>query len=156
MALRKMTVALAVVAGLGVVATGAIAQTAVANAVKARHEGFKAQGAAFKAINDELKKDSPSMAVITPAAAKVKESSGLLPGWFPKGSGPESKLETDAKAEVWSDAAGFQAAVTKFQGEASKLAAVATAGDLAGVKVAARDTGGACKGCHDKYRVPKN
>ena len=118
MALRKMTVALALVAGLGVAATGAIAQTAVANAVKARHENFKAQGAAFKAINDELKKDSPSLAVITPNAVKLKASSTALPTWFPKGSGPESKLETDAKPEVWSDAAGFQAASTKFQGEA--------------------------------------
>lgn len=155
MALRKMTVALALVAGLGVAATGAIAQTAVANAVKARHENFKAQGGAFKAINDELKKDAPSMGVIAPAAVKLKASSTALPTWFPKGSGPESKLETDAKPEVWSDAAGFQAAANKFQVEAAKLSTVAAAGDLDGVKAQAKVTGGACKNCHDTYRVPK-
>jgi cytochrome c556 len=145
MAFRNMTVALALVAGLGVAATGAIAQTAVANAVKVRHENFKAQGAAFKAINDEIKKDAPSLAVITPNAIKLKASSTALPTWFPKGSGPESKLETDAK----------QAAATRFQGEAAKLAAVATAGDMAAVKAQTRATGGACKNCHDTYRVPK-
>jgi cytochrome c556 len=156
MALRKMTVALALVAGLGVAATGAIAQTAVATAVKTRHENFKAQGAAFKAINDELKKDAPSMAVITPNALKLKASSTALPTWFPKGSGPESKLETAAKPEVWADAAGFQAAAIRFQGEAAKLSTIATAGDLDGVKAQARMTAGACKNCHDKFRVPKD
>ena len=92
MALKKMTVALAMIAGLGVVAGGALAQTAVADAVKARHEHFKQQGAAFKAINDELKKDSPSLGVITPNALKIKATAAELPNWFPKGSGPESSL----------------------------------------------------------------
>ena len=155
MALKKMTVALAMITGLGLVAGGAIAQTAVADAVKARHEHFKQQGAAFKAINDELKKDAPSMAVITPNAVKIKASATDLPTWFPKGSGPESKLETDAKPEVWSDSAGFQAAAKKLQAETTKLAAVATANDLDGVKAQAKVTGGACKNCHDTYRVPK-
>lgn len=155
MALKKTTAALALMAGLAVAASGAIAQTAVADAVKARHEHFKQQGGAFKAINDELKKPEPSMAVITPNAAKIKAFSTQLPTWFPKGSGPESKLETDAKPEVWTDAAGFTAAANRFQEEASKLAVVATAGDLEAVKAQTRATGGACKNCHDKFRVPE-
>ena len=161
MALRNMTAALALMAGLGLAAGAAVAadavfpNTPIGNAVKARHEHFKQQGGAFKAINDELKKDAPSMAVITPAAVKVKASAADLPNWFPKGSGPESKLETDAKPEVWNDAAGFQAAAKKFQAESTKLAAVATAGDLDAVKAQAKATGGACKNCHDTYRVPK-
>jgi cytochrome c556 len=120
-----------------------------------RHENFKQQGAAFKAINDELKKDAPDRAVLTSNAVKLKTLTTQLPSWFPKGSGPESGFKTDAKAEVWSDAAGFAAAVNRLQVETSKLQQVAAAGDMAAIRAQVRATGGACKGCHDKYRVPE-
>ena len=77
------------------------------------------------------------------------------PCWFPKGSGPESGVKTDAKAEVWNDAAGFAAAANRFQGEAAKLQEIAAGGDIAAIKAQVRATGGACKNCHDKYRVPE-
>ena len=96
-----------------------------------------------------------NQAVLTTNANKLKASSQALPSWFPKGSGPESGVKTDAKAEVWSDAAGFAAAANKFQIEAAKFQELATAGDVAGMKAQSRVLGGTCKGCHDKYRVPE-
>ena len=164
MALNKITAAVALTAGLALAAGAALAHeghkgppptTPGGKAAWARHDNFKAQGAAFKAILDELKKDTPDQAVLTSNATKLKVSSTALPSWFPKGSGPESGVKTDAKAEVWSDAAGFAAAANKFQIEASKLQQLATAGDVAGMKAQSRVVGGTCKGCHDKYRVPE-
>jgi len=163
MALNKFT-ALAVTAVLALAAGAALAQeghkgpppkTAGGKAAWVRHDNFEAQGAAFKQINDELKKASPDKALIAGAATRIKASSLALPSWFPKGSGPESGVETDAKAEVWSDAAGFAAAANRLQVEAAKLQDIAAAGDIATLKAQVRATGGACKTCHDKYRVPE-
>ncbi len=164
MALKSITAALALTAGLALAAGAALAheghegpppKTPGGKAAWQRHDNFKAQGAAFKAILDELKKDPPDQAVLTTNANKLKASSIALPSWFPKGSGPESGVKTDAKAEVWTDAAGFAAAATKFQAEAATLQQLAAAGDVAGMKAQARVVGGTCKGCHDKYRVPE-
>jgi cytochrome c556 len=164
MALNKFTAALAFTAGLALAAGGAVAheghegpppKTPGGKAAWARHDNFKAQGAAFKAILDEFKKDPPDQAVLLSNANKLKTSAMALPSWFPKGSGPESGVKTDAKAEVWSDAAGFAAAANRFQVEASKFQQLAAAGDVAGMKGQARALGGSCKGCHDSYRVPE-
>lgn len=164
MALSKLTAASALTAAL-VLAAGAVLaheghdgpppKTPAGKAAWARHDNFKAQGAAFKASLDELKKDSPDQAVLLSNANKIKASSTALPSWFPKGSGPESGVKTDAKAEVWSDAAGFAAAANRLQVEASKFQQLAAAGDLPGMKAQSRVLGGACKNCHDKYRVPE-
>jgi cytochrome c556 len=164
MALSKFTAALALTAGLALAAGAALAhdghtgpppKTPGGKAAWARHDNFKAQGAAFKAILDELKKDAPDQSVLSGNATKLKASSLALPSWFPKGSGPESGVKTDAKAEVWNDAAGFAAASKRFQAESAKLQTLAAAGDVAGMKGQARAVGGACKNCHDTYRVPE-
>lgn len=58
-----------------------------------------------------------------------------------------------AKAEIWTDAEGFDAAFTKLQ-EAS--AALMEVSDLDAVKAGMNDVGKSCGGCHDDYRGPKN
>ncbi|MFC3069469.1 c-type cytochrome [Phenylobacterium soli] len=163
MAKIRLGAVVALAVGMGVAAGGAFAhehmgampKTPMGKAAYARHQNFKAQGAAFKAILDEIKKDSPDKAVIATNSAKLKGLAGQLPTWFPKGSGAESGMKTDAKPEVWSDPAGFAAAANRLQVESSKLDQLARAGDIAGVKGEVRAVGGACKNCHDKYRVPE-
>jgi cytochrome c556 len=163
MALKMIGAALVLTMGLGLAAGAAIAHDDLGpmptspggKAAYIRHGNFKQQGAAFKAILDEAKKDSPDMAVISANATKLKTLSDQLPSWFPKGSGSESGTKTDAKAEVWTDAAGFAAAARNFQGETAKLQQLASAGDLAGVRGDLKAVGAACKACHDKYRVPE-
>jgi cytochrome c556 len=161
--MRMVTGAAAALAvGLGVAAGGALAHEHMAppkgpmqKAAFTRHENFKQQGAAFKAILDELKKGDPDKTLIAANAAKLKGLASQLPTWFVKGSGPESGYKTDAKPVVWSDAAGFEAAANRLQVETSKLDQLAQAGDINSVKAQARAVGGACKNCHDKYRVPE-
>jgi cytochrome c556 len=163
MALQKTLLAIGF--GLGIVCTvsGAHAHDHMApmpttpggKAAYMRHENFKQQGATFKAIRDELKKDAPNMALITTSAAKLKSSSDALPSWFPAGSGPESKYETDAKPEVWTDPVRFAAAVKRLQVETAKFQTIAASGDLAAIKGQVQAVGGACKNCHDSFRVPE-
>lgn len=134
---------------------GKIPNTPAGRAVAARHQNFKQQGGAFKALNDELKKDAPDKSVVAASAQKLKVLAGQLPSWFPKGSGPEAGAKTDAKPDIWNDPNGFAAAASRLQVETSKLAQFAVAGDLGAVKDQARATGQACKNCHDKFRVPE-
>lgn len=133
---------------------GPVPNTPMGKAVAARHQNFKQLGGAFKAIVDELKKPDPDKAVIAASAKKMNTLAAAEPSWFPKGSGPEAGVKTAAKPDIWSDTAGFDAAVKRLQGATAKLDQLAAAGDLDGVKAQVRDTGAACKNCHDKFRVP--
>ncbi|RAK50696.1 c-type cytochrome [Phenylobacterium deserti] len=154
---RRVAVAAALFIGAAVAGGGALAQAggAGAKAVVARQNNFKQLGQANKALSDELKKGSPDKGVITANAQKVASLSAQVPTWFPKGSGPEAGVKTNAKPEVWSDAAGFSAAANRAGAEAAKLRQVSLGGDFDAIRAQARATGAACKGCHDKYRVPE-
>jgi cytochrome c556 len=148
---------LALMAGLGVLAGAALAQDAAAptpggKAVAARQAHFKELNRALGGLGGELRKDAPDKAAITASAAAAAALAKDLPTWFPKGSGPEAGVKTAAKAEVWSDAAGFAAAATRLQAESAKLQEAASSGDVDAIKAQFRAASGACKACHDKYR----
>jgi len=147
--------ALAVTAGAAVAHEDAKQpNTPAGKAAGARHANFKQVGGAFKAAIDETKKGSPDVKVIGASAQKLVTLSGQMSTWFPKGSGPGSGAVTDAKAEVWSDPQGFAAAVKRLQGESAKLQQIAATGDAGAAKAQVMAVGGACKNCHDKFRVP--
>lgn len=133
---------------------GALAQEATpgGKAVLARQAHYRELQKTLGGMVGELRKDAPDKAVVAANAAAAKGLIQQLPTWFPKGSGPEAGVKTAAKAEIWSDAAGFSAAAANLQLQASKLNQAAVAGDMAAVKAQLRPTGGACKACHDKYR----
>ncbi|MBU1375185.1 MAG: cytochrome c [Alphaproteobacteria bacterium] len=155
--------ALAIGIGAAVAAGGALAHNdkMPANAspatktAYARHENFEKLGAAFKGLNDEMKKGDPSKAVVATNAKTIATLAGALPTWFPRGSGVEARAMSEAKPDIWRDAAGFSTAASNFQAQATKLNQLAAAGDIDGVKGQIRNTGMTCKGCHDKYRLEK-
>jgi cytochrome c556 len=124
--------------------------------IEARQSNFKDLGGAFKTIRDQLRISRPDPIAIEQAAQSVKEMSSEHANWFPKGTGPESGYDTDAKPEIWSDAPGFAVANKRFAEEGAKLYALAQAKNIDGLKQHVPVVGQACKGCHDKYRVPQN
>jgi cytochrome c556 len=163
-AMMSRGAALAVAVGIGaaITASGALASdpmpknaSAATKAAYARHENFEKLGKTFKVLNDELKKSDPDKAVIAAATKTMVGLATALPGWFPRGSGVQARPMSEAKAEIWTDAAGFSAASSAMQVQVSKLNQAALSGDIAAVKAQVRPTGGTCKGCHDKYRVEK-
>lgn len=123
--------------------------------VKARQQGLKTLGAAFKTIRDELKAETPDAAKIRTASADIVRVGGAIDKWFPAGTGPDSGVKTDAKSEIWSDAAGFAAAREAFVREANKWAQLGNGADVSAWKEGAASLGQSCKGCHDKYRLKK-
>ncbi|HEY3696030.1 cytochrome c [Phenylobacterium sp.] len=150
---RLAVTAAALGLGLAVAAGGALAQSAGADAVKARQANFKQLGGAFKTINDQLKAGAPDMAAIKAAASRMQALAARAPDWFPAGSGPEAGVKTGAKPEIWSDAAGFATAARGLQAATASLSAAANGGDPAAVRAQVAATGAACKACHDKYRA---
>jgi cytochrome c556 len=162
---RSKAAAAAVALGVGaaVAAGGALAHddqmpknaSPATKAAYARHENYHKLGKAFKAVNDELKKGSPDKAVITANTGTMLSLATALPTWFPRGSGVEARPMSEAKANIWTDAAGFSAAASRLKTEVTKLNQAAMSGDMAAVKAQVRPTGAACKGCHDKYRQEK-
>ena len=158
MPLRTST-ARAMLAGALLAALGAAAlaqepaTTPGGKAVLARQAHYKDLNKAMGALNAELRKDAPDKAAVTADASAINALAQALPGWFPKGSGPEAGVKTAAKAEIWTDAAGFAVAAGKLADETAKLQQAATAGDLDAIKTQARATAGACKTCHDTYRA---
>jgi cytochrome c556 len=156
--------AIALGVGAAVAAGGALAHDdkmpanagPATKAAYVRHENFERLGAAFKSLNDELRKGSPDKAVVAKSAATMNQLVTALPTWFPRGSGVEARAMSEAKANIWTDSAGFTAAATTARGEVGKLNAAAAAGNIDAVKASVRPVGGSCKGCHDKYRQQKS
>lgn len=124
--------------------------------IKARQVHLKDLGAAFKEVRDQLRSSRPDMAQLNSASGQIAALATQMSDWFPQGSGPESRVKTDAKPEIWSDPAGFEKALKNFQAEAPKLQQLAAANDVGGIKAQVGKLGGACKGCHDNYRVPRD
>ncbi|OQW45658.1 MAG: hypothetical protein A4S16_00200 [Proteobacteria bacterium SG_bin6] len=136
------------VAGVAMAQTPAKAPSA-AELVAARQAGFRLMAADFVGLKAAIDRGDDVKRLAFPAGA-IAGWGKALPGLFPAGSAtPESK----ALPSVWSDRAGFEAAAAKLAIEAGKLAELAKAGDTTGFAGQYQAVGGACKACHDKYRV---
>jgi len=83
------------------------------------------------------------------AVNRIQVVSGVLPEAFAVESTGDN---TRAKAEIWSDPEGFQAAAVKFGEKIGELSAAVETGDKAQIGPALQAAGKTCKGCHDDYR----
>lgn len=63
--------------------------------------------------------------------------------------------KTDARPEIWSDWAKFEAAAADYGKAAANLATAADGNDPAAVGLAVRALGESCGGCHESFRKPK-
>ena len=157
---RGAALAVAVAIGAAGTGPGAVAHdepmpknpTPGQRAAHVRHDRFHDLDKAFKAIGDELKKTVPDKAALTANARLVATLADDIPTWFPRGSGVEARPMSGARANIWTDAAGFSAAAAALQAQASKLSQAAASGDVAAVRAQYSPVNGACKGCHDTYR----
>ena len=129
---------------------------APADDVRTRIAEFRELGASFKTVNDALRYPEPQTVLIQMASRQIFNASKALPGWFPKGSGPESGGKTKAKPEIWIQAAKFKSAQNAFAAQALQFQRTAQMGSLPAIKAQARKLGQTCKGCHDTFRQPGN
>lgn len=149
---RRLLSAAVCAAALALAGGAALAAVNAKAVIETRESNFKSMGKAMKAMNEGLKAEAPDMAAITANASTIRGFAPKISTWFPKGTGPEAGVKTEAKAEIWTDPAGFAAAASRLEPEAAKLETLARAGDVAGARAQFRVVGGTCKGCHDKFR----
>jgi cytochrome c556 len=122
------------------------------DAVKYRQSALQLIASHFGRMQPVMKGQVPYDAAAIKANVELLKTLSVLP-WA--GFVVGSQAGTSAKPEVWSDAAGFKAAQSKFEGAVDKLAVAANSGDLDRVRAAFGDVGASCKACHDSYRVKK-
>lgn len=120
--------------------------------IEARQHNLKDLGGAYKVVNDQLKTDAPQLTEIKLAAEEIRSHSRDIGNWFPKGTGPESGVKTEALAAIWADEAGFKAKAQAFDDEAAKLNDVVAVENVEAIKAQALAVGGACKACHETFR----
>jgi cytochrome c556 len=121
--------------------------------IKERHDNFEAIGDAFKAVRGELEKDAPDFALIAAKATDINGRAMKIETHFPAGTSTEDGFKTEALPAIWQKPEEFKAASQKLIDESAKLASLAGGGDKAAVGAQAMAMGGACKGCHDQFRL---
>lgn len=131
--------------------SAALAAPTPAQVIEQRQAGYKAMGAAFKALRDQFASGKPDVSVVQKNAALIAATAPQIPGWFPKGTGPEAG-KTGALPAIWERPADFKAAAGTFETESAKLLALASAADMAGTAAQMKAVGGACGACHKEFR----
>lgn len=148
MSLTKRT--LAFCAGISMAIAGAWGAAFAADPAHVRHEAMETVQESFKPLRAIAVKEAPfDAAVVKKNATIMLEKLTEAHGLFPEGSGGG---DSRAKAEIWSDRPGFDQAMKDAQAAATAMADVS---EEAAFGPALKALGGSCKGCHDKYRLPK-
>ena len=123
-------------------------------AIPARQMGMKQVGRTFKGINDQLHASTPDAKALADGSATLAQLARKVPSWFPAGSGPDTGVKTAAKPDIWTNQADFKAKAAALQTATRALAGAAKhSSDPAVLTPFVRQVGGACKACHDAYKV---
>jgi cytochrome c556 len=133
--------------------TDGVAKAEVPPVLKEREENFEAIGDAFKAARGELEKDAPDFALIAAKATDINTRAMKIEGHFPVGTSTADGFKTEALPAIWEKPEEFKAAAQKLVDESAKLMTIAAEGDKAATAAQAMVMGGACKGCHDNFRL---
>jgi cytochrome c556 len=120
-------------------------------AIAARQQLMKDQGAAWKSVQDKAK--AGNIAGLVPDAQTLVDTADKIPALFPEGSlGP---TKTAAKPEIWQKWAEFEAASKNLKTQAEKLRDTAKSGNAQATNAAIATFGRqACGTCHTPFRVP--
>ena len=75
-----------------------------------------------------------------------------VPGMFPAGSGEEAGVPTNARPEVWTDRAGFEAKAAEYAAAADRLSELAAGEDAAAFAAQWTVVRQSCQSCHDGFK----
>lgn len=153
-------IALATGAALMAGATAAISGEAEERAVKARQALMQVYAFNLGQLGGMVKGEMEYNADLAKASADnlVKATSMNGMAMWPKGSSMADDGmagKTWAKADIWADGSDVGEKAKAMREAAAQMAEVAGNG-LDAVKGAMGGVGGGCKGCHEKFRAPKD
>ena len=133
-------------------AVGATAVVAQSDPIAQRKALMKEVGGAMGPLAAMNKGEAPfDLAKVKASLDVFGKSSKSMGALFPATS--KTGGETAADPKIWDDAAGWAAAIKKY--DDVTVAAVAAIKDEASFKAEFPKLGGACGGCHNTYRVKK-
>ena len=156
--IRSATLAM-VIAAVAIAAVPNVADAQMAGkAIDARRGLMKNNGKNMKVIVGFMKKGMGTAADVAKSARMIASNTAQLPNHYPRGTAQGSGAgNTRAKAEIWSDWAGFAGASSKGTQLALELAMAADTGNKGAMGKALGALGkSGCGGCHKAFRGPKN
>ena len=118
-----------------------------------RQDNFEEIGDAFRVIRGELENDAPNMAVISANAEIINANAMNIEGHFPPGTGMDDGYDSEALATIWERPEEFAAAHERLVSASAAFLETANTGDAAAVAEGVPELGGACKNCHDTFRL---
>lgn len=133
------------------VTTGAQAPQA-SDVIKGRQGAMMLSGVAMAAMKGSIDAGQPQASQRF-ATRSLSRWAHAVPGMFPEGSGPEAGVPTNAKPEIWSDRAGFEARAADYAAAADRLAELASGDDAEAFGAQWTAVRATCQACHDSYKV---
>ena len=118
--------------------------------IAARQGGMAAVGGVTEAMKAGVASGAEVKA-FADGAAGIAKWGKAYPALYPDGT--QTGHDTKAKAEIWSDRAGFEKASAAMVSAAEKLGETAKAGDKAAFATAFTALGQSCGGCHRNYKA---
>ncbi|MSO89275.1 MAG: cytochrome c [Rhodospirillaceae bacterium] len=131
--------------------SGADAADEAAGLIKYRQLLMQEAEAGMAAMDLYMKGQIDFKPAFAERAAAIAATARDFASLFPPGSDKGAK--TNAKPDVWSNTMRFRGAVVRLTQESAKLAAVAKAGDEAGLKAQFQNVVDRCDGCHENFRL---
>lgn len=144
---------MAAVLGLLCVGGAANAQGEGADGIiKGRQAAMMLSGVAMGAMKSAMDAGQPPASQRFNSRALARWAHAV-PGMFPAGTGSETGTQTNAKAEVWSDRAGFETKAAEYAAAADRLAELAAGEDAAAFAAQWTVVRSSCQSCHDVYKA---
>ena len=138
--------------GLTCLAGAAGAQAPAADVIKGRQAAMMLSGVAMGSIKAAIDAgQAPASQRFSTRA--LSRWAHAVPGMFPAGSGLEAGVQTNARAEIWTDRAGFEARAAAYAAAADRLAETAAGEDAAAFSEAWTAVRQSCQACHDAYKA---
>jgi cytochrome c556 len=139
-----------VAVGCATTESSKMAQMTPEQAVAERQKMMKANGDAWKNVQDKAK--AGDIKGLAADANVMAQNAKKIPAMFPQGS---LVGKTAAKPEIWQKWAEFEAAAKNMETEAVKLRDTAQTGATDATQALVKDFGRkACGSCHQPFRVP--
>ena len=143
---------LAVLAVAGCASMEAPPKMTATEAIAARQQLMKEQGAAMRSIQDKLKAGQAQ--AIVPDLEKLSQTSKDMLTMFPEGS--VNPATSRAKPEIWQDWPKFESLAKSLQAKSTQLGATAKEGNAQATTAAVTDMSKTtCGACHNSFRGPE-
>ncbi len=139
--------------GLALMMGGAVAQTDLARVVTERREGLKAAGENMTAVAGVARAGGDPRETVQRITA-IQTWFASMGARFPAGTQQGAAgIDTRALPTIWTERAGFDAALSTLQTRLVTLREAAASGNVANFQAAVQQVGAGCGDCHRPYRA---